>query len=258
MYAVSRLLSASLILLCLAPSWIAQQRGKPEGIDAPDVFRDAPSGLTPHVAALGDRGRMSGRERSVVVGRLHDDTGKGFPVRLTLQLPRLLRLEGVSPGGPPLTFDGTHALSKARSDQALIESLTSDSTEGMLAAIREGAAVRLVARRVPPERSRRRDVPATTCDIFEITANEPSSPANAIRTKTYCFDSATGLLAKTQYSDDSISPPADVETRFSDWTRVDGSAYPARIERFENGNLVFSLTATTISASPRQDPSNFR
>ncbi len=258
MCVVARLLSALVIFLCLAPSWIAQQRGRPEGIVASDIFRDAPAGLTPHVTALGDRGRVSGKERSVVVGHLLDDTGKSRPVRLTLQLPRLLRLEGVSPGESPLTFDGTHALSKSRRDQSLIESLTSDSMEGMLAAIREGAAIRLVARRVTPERGRRRDSSATTCDVFEVVAHEPSSPANPIRTKTYCFDSATGLLAKTQYSDDSFSPPADVETRFLDWTQADGSTYPARIERFENGALVFSLTATTISASPRQDPSNFR
>jgi hypothetical protein len=258
MYAVSRLLSALLILVCFAPSWLAQQRARPAGIDLSDVFRDAPSGLAPHVAVLGDRGRAPGKERSVFVGQLLDDKGKRNAVRLTLQLPRLLRLEGLSPGGQALTFDGMHSLNMTRSDAALIESLTSDSPDGMLTAIREGAAVRLVARRVAPERSRRADATATPCDIFEVTAHEPSSPANAIRTKIYCFDSATGLLAKTQYSDDSVSPPADVETRFSDWARVDGSLYPGRIERFENGTLVFSLTANTISALPRQDASNFR
>ena len=252
------LISALMILACIIPSSIAQQRSRPADIDESDVFRDPPSGLLPHVAALGDRGRLPGKERSVFVGQLLDDRGKSNAVKLTLQLPRLLRLEGVSPGGPPLKFDGTHSSNRTRSDESLIESLTSDSVDGMMAAIREGAAVRLVGRRVAPERNRRASATTTICDIFEVTALEPSRPANTIRTKNYCFDSATGLLAATHYVDDSVSPPADVETRFADWAPVDGSAYPGRMERFENGALVFSLNATTVSASPRQDKSNFR
>lgn len=255
---VSYVRSVLMILVCMISSSLAQQQSRSATIDETDVFRDAPSGLRPHMAALGDRGRVRGKERSVSIGQLLDDQGKSNTVKITLQLPRLLRLEGGSPGGPPLTFDGTHASNRTRGEEALIESLTSDSVDGMMAAIREGAAVRLVARRVPPERGMRSGAPTTTCDIFEVTVDEPSNSSIAARTKTYCFDSVTGLLAKTQYRDDSVSPTADVETRFADWTRVDGSSYPARIERFQNGALVFSFTATTISALPRQDKSNFR
>ena len=64
------------------------------------------------------------------------------------------------------------------------------------------------------------------------------------RGKRFYFDSDTGLLLHTRYQDG-----VGVETRFSNWTAVDGSMYPFRIERYENDVPVFSFAAMTITAS---------
>jgi hypothetical protein len=180
-------------------------------------------------------------------------------IRLILQLPGLLRLEGLSPGGPPLTFDGETRLHRnSRTEESLLETFTSDTAEGMLASIKDGAAVQLIARRVGPDPSKRQSEPSPLYDIFEVSGPVRSSATVLERLKRYFFDSETGLLASTQYLDETFSPPMAVEVRFSDWRRVDGSAYPGHVERLENGHAVFSLTVTTIAASPRQDPANFR
>ena len=63
------------------------------------------------------------------------------------------------------------------------------------------------------------------------------------RGKRFFFDSSTGLLLRTLYTDGVA-----VETRFSNWTATDGSLYPSQIERYENGVRIFSFTASTITA----------
>jgi hypothetical protein len=49
-----------------------------------------------------------------------------------------------------------------------------------------------------------------------------------------------------------------VETRFSAWGTIDESAYPARIDHYENDALVFSFIATTIDGGQAVEASNFR
>jgi hypothetical protein len=75
------------------------------------------------------------------------------------------------------------------------------------------------------------------------------------RVKRYFFDSATGLLATTQYTDERLG--LNIETRFPAWQNVQGSSYPTRIERFENGQQVFAFTFDEVGAEPRQDPRQF-
>jgi len=223
----------------------------------PDLLRDLPSRLDLHTAALGERILAAGKEKTVLTGQFVDENGKSTTVRLTLQLPGLLRLEGLTPNGPPLTFDGeTRSYRNSRREEALLETFTADTAEGMLASIKDGAAVQLIGRRVGPDRSKRQAAPPY--DIYEVAGPVRSSATGLERLKRYLFDSETGLLASTQYVDETFSPPMSVETRFSDWRRVDGSVYAGRIERFENGHQVFSLSVTTIAASPRQDPASFR
>jgi hypothetical protein len=210
------------LLLTLASSVDAQQRRAPSA----DLLRNLPGPLDSHAAALGDRVRVPGKEKTIVNGQFVDRNGKTTPVRVTLQLPGLLRVEGLK--------------TDARTEEALQEALTSDTAEGMLASIKDGAAVHLIGRRVKPD----------VRDIYEVARQD--------RLKRYLFDSDTGLLASTQYMDESFSPPMNVETRFSEWRVQDGSQYPGRIERFENGHPAFLLDVNTITASPRQDPASFR
>jgi hypothetical protein len=221
-----RTLTLFLLVLTFATSNAQQRKG--------DLLRNLPGPVDHHAAALGDRVRVAGKEKTVLNGQFTDENGKTKPVRLTFQLPALLRMEGL-------------AGQNTRLEEALLETFTADTAEGMLSSIKDGAAVHLIGRRVGPD-------PAT--DIFEVSGSvRPNGPD---RLKRYHFDSETGLLAATRYMDETRSPPSNIEVRFSDWRHVDGSAYPGRIERFENGHPAFSFTVSTIAASPRQDPASFR
>jgi hypothetical protein len=245
------------VLFGVLPSGFAQQRS-PVVAASSDLFRNLPSALHSHTAALGDRVLVSGKERTVLNGRIIDEKGKSSSVQLTLQLPGLMRLEGLTPDGQPLVFDGeTRSHRNTRTEEALLETFTADTAEGMLASIKEGAAVQLIARRVSGP-SRRQSEASRTHDIFEVSGQVRSSATAIERLKRYFFDSETGLLASTQYLDETFSPPIVVETRFSEWRRVDDSAYPGHVERLENGHTIFSLTVNAIAASPRQNPASFR
>jgi hypothetical protein len=226
---------APLLLLLVIPSF-AQKR-KTADPAAAELLRHLPSAVDHHTTALGDRVRVAGKEKTVFTGTFVDENGKSSAVRLTLQLPGLMRLEGLTPAGQ-----------NTRREEVLLETFTADTAEGMLTAIKDGAAVQVLGRRVKPGDR----------DIYEVSGRVPFNTKGLERLKHYIFDSETGLLVSTQYVDETISPPMSVETRFSDWRRIDGSAYPGRTERFENGHPAFSLTVTTIAASPRQDPASFR
>jgi hypothetical protein len=78
-----------------------------------------------------------------------------------------------------------------------------------------------------------------------------------IRSKLYYFDSRTGLLQSTRYYDRSVSPPVKIETHFSVWGTIDNSAYPARIDHYEGGKLMFSFIAESIEGGESIDKANF-
>lgn len=232
-----------LVLSIVSVSAYAQQR-RAAVPGSENLLRNLPGPLDSHAAALGDRVRTPGKEKTVLSGQFLDENGKRLPVRMTLQLPGLLRIEGLKPD--------------SRTEQALLETFTLDTAEGMLAAIKDGAAVHIIGRRVGPDPSKRQEANTAAHDVYEVSGPVRVGTAERDRLKRYYFDSETGLLTSTHYVDESVSPPMTVETRFSEWRRIEGSAYPGRIERFENGHPAFSLSVNTIAASPRQDPASFR
>jgi hypothetical protein len=244
------------LLLIAVPSSAQEKKGAVRAPSQTDLLTRLPSALTFHSTALGARVLATGKEKTVLNGRLFDEKGKPTAVKLTLQLPGLMLLEGLS--GPALKFDGaTPTARNSRLEEALLETFISDTAEGMLTAIKDGAAVHLLGRRVAPDPSVRGNA-SPPLDVFDVTGPVRSSAAGLARLKRYFFDSESGLLASTQYTDETFSPPMNIETRFSDWRRVDGSAYAGHVERLENGRVVFSLTVDTINAAPKQDPASFR
>ena len=222
-----------------------------------DLLAVLPSALDVHATAIGNRIRVPGKERTVFSGSLLTERGEHTPLRIVVQLPNMVRLEGLRPN-TPVIFDGTNPVpANSRIEEQLLEIFSSDTAEGMLVSIRDGAAATLVGRRVlealenPPRETVQRH------DVFEVVVPVRSSPTTTERLKRYFFDSETGLLAKTQYLDETFSPPVNIETLFSDWRSEAGSAYPGRIERRENGYPAFSLTLSSIVALPRLDPTSF-
>jgi hypothetical protein len=47
--------------------------------------------------------------------------------------------------------------------------------------------------------------------------------------------------------DETANPPITVETRYSIWGEIDGSAFAAKVDYFENGMSVFSFIFETIT-----------
>jgi hypothetical protein len=217
-----------------------------------------PSALDLHAAAIGTRVLVPGKERTVFAAILQNDRGERTPLRIAVQLPNVVRLEGLRPNGAAIVFDGMNPVySNSRLEDQLIEIFSADTAEGMLFSIRDGAAVQLMGRRVLIGTDAARGNSDVRQDIFEVAAPVLSSGVRRDRLKRYFFDSETGLLARTQYLDEALSPHANVEIVFSNWRRLEGSAYPGRIELSENGLPSFSLTISSVVALPRQDLTSF-
>ena len=254
-----RLPFSEFLIVVLVSLTLPAAYGQKKNTVAPqDLFNVLPSAVAPHAEALGDRVLHAGKERTLLTGQFVNDRGVRFPMRVVLQLPRAVGLEGLRPKMPAIVFDGkTPVYSATKEEEELLEIFSSDTAEAMLASVKDEAAVQLLGRRVKAEPQSPQNEGAPMYDIYEVGATAPFSAAKGDRLKRYSFDSDTGLLANTQYFDETFSPPIKVEIRFSDWRRVDGSAYPGRIDRLENGLLIFSWLATRIQALPRQDLSNF-
>jgi hypothetical protein len=73
----------------------------------------------------------------------------------------------------------------------------------------------------------------------------------------YYFDTDTGLLLKTRYSDLSTTPAVKIETRYSLWGEISGSKYPARIQHFVDGKLQFEFISETITNEESADKAEF-
>jgi hypothetical protein len=238
------------VLTSLMSDWLsAQQRGP---YSPPPLLDVLPSALTVHAAALGNRVLSAGRERTVLTAQLVNDRGESRNVRVTLQLPNVVRIDGLREDGP-LVFDGTSSVAtNSRLEEQLLEIFNSDLPETMLASSREGAAVQLLGRRIRSDAGEQKN--PSLYDVYEWSGIIASNPRKLERLKRFAFDSETGLLASVQYADETFAPPTTVQIRFSNWRSVDGSAYPGRIERLENGYSSLSLSITAITTSRAQDP----
>ena len=93
---------------------------------------------------------LRGRQREVDSHRHpHRRAGRPHDLRVTLELPALVRVEGLRSDGSALIYDGkTGVYPNSRLEEALLEIFSSDTTEGMLASVRQGAAIQLLGRRV--------------------------------------------------------------------------------------------------------------
>jgi hypothetical protein len=159
----------------------------------------------------------------------------------------------------PLTFDGH--LSRGLSnpiDQALLETFVMDTVEGLVYAARSGAAVKLLGRNFGPDPRVEPQYRGPRYDVYEVLGPVRLRQDRQMQLKRYYFDSKTGLLSSTRYSDASRSPAAKVETLFSEWQNVEGSAFPGKIERYENDTLIFSFIVTAASTRAGQNTASFR
>jgi hypothetical protein len=242
--------------LCCCVCAAGQQRELPVGAKP---FKSVPATVERQYEALGMRVSATGKEQTVYAGELVDANGNRTRLQIVHQLPGLVRIDSVAGRRTSLAFDGTRDRGVITPmDEALIETFVGDSVEGLFASLDGNAAVRLLGRRFGPDPRTHPNYKGPRYDIYEVTAPVASRPDGIVRMKFYYFDSETGLLQRTRYDDRSVRPRRKIETRFSAWGRVDGSLYPGRIERYEDGRLVFSFVTAEVAAGPRADPQQFR
>jgi len=213
------------------------------------VPRSIPSDLMHQVQVLGSRMRTEGKEESVFDGQFVDAAGRKKPMRVIHQISGAVQIESPE-DKTALSFDGERTQGiRDRDGESLLDTFVSDSTEGMIYAVRNGASMQLLGRGFVSD-AKRSDPQAPRYDIYEVTTLDRTNKTAGLRIRRYYFDSQTGLLASTRYTDRN---GVAVETRFLGWGQADGSAYPSRIERYENGRLSFSFAAGAVTARSKRD-----
>jgi hypothetical protein len=217
-----------------------------------------PNMLAPQLDALGARMTADGKENTVYEGVLSDAAGNMSEARVTVQ-SGMVKLEGFKGAGSVMAFDGTQATGISnRADGSAVESFLMDMPESLLATAGKTTAARLLGRDYGPDPRTEPGYTGPQYDIYDVTMPVLYKTAGSLRPKQFYFDADTHLLARTEYYDRSVTPAIKVETRFSVWGTIDGSVYPAEIDRYENGARVFSFIATAITGGPAVDASNFR
>jgi hypothetical protein len=246
----TQFVSATLVVLTVAASGQSRRSTTPG-------FTNLPGIVARQMAALGNRVQIPGKEQTVYIGELLNADGKRGAAQVVHQLPMLVRLDGFSSGA--LMFDGERMTGVAtKNDEATLEVFTMDLAEGMFAALRNSASLRHLGNRFGPDS---RSAPAYNgprYDIYSTTGPAMNLRGQVMRSRLYYFDSDSGLLQLTRYSDDTRTPPVPVETRFSEWRMVEGSAYPGRIEHYRDGKRVFSFIANAVTPARPVNPERFR
>ena len=241
--------------LLLVVSWAGAAWSQGDG--GIDPRGPVPSAIAPQVKALGDRLRTEGKEHMVLQGEFITPRTQST-VQVRRELSGKLLLEGFKPGGGYVSFDGDRSYGAASAaDYGLLETFGQDMAEGMFASQLGSGATRLLGRRFGPDPETHPDSTGPFFDIYEVTAAVPTRPGSVTRRKRYYFNSDTGLLHSTRYNDPETGNTR-VQTVFLNWKLVGGSAYPGRIERYEDGKPIFLFIVTGVSNGPKQDPEGFR
>jgi hypothetical protein len=221
-------------------------------------FSLLPNMLEPQLDALGIRMTIDGKEKTLYEGVLLDAAGNSSQARVIVQ-SGLAKLEGFKGSSSVIAFDGNMLTGiSSRADESIIEAFLMDMPESIFATAGRTASVRLLGRDFRPDPRLAPNYAGPQYDIYEVSMPVFYKTTGAMRPKQFFFDADTHLLAKTEYYDRSVPQPIKVETRFSVWGTIDGSAYPAKIDHYENGALVFSFIATAIEGGQAVDASNFR
>jgi len=224
----------------------AEARKRDELASVPKAI---PSDLMLQVQGLGSRMRTAGKEETVFEGQFVNSAGEQKPLRVIHQISGAVRIESPEDKAES-SFDGEFSRGIRDHDgESLVDTFVSDSVEGMIYAVRSGGSMQLLGRGFVSD-SKRSDPKAPRYDIYEVTTTDRTNKASGLRTRRFYFDSQTGLLASTRYMDRN---GVAIETRFLNWGQADGSKYPSRIERYENGNLTFSFVAGSVTARSKQE-----
>jgi len=219
---------------------------------APNSF---PNAIQLPMQALGARRRIADKEETAVDAQFLDDVGNRKSIHVVRQISGMVRIEGVH-DKTAMSFDGefTHDVAD-RTDEALMDTFVSDTPEAMSYSVRKGASIVLLGHDFQPNSRAASNVKGPRYDIYVVTAPDRIRGGRTLQSRRFYFDSTTGLLASTRYSD---SAGVNVETRFLNWERMDGSGYPTTIERYENGRFTFSIISSRVTDQPQRNAAIIR
>lgn len=250
----------STMLGAVAPV-LAQGQGGGPPVERLDVIPAGrmPGSMPERFQRLGQRLQKPENSRVVYSGTLRDSIGERA-IEMTIQNPNHVRI--VEAGTPPRTisFNGERANATGGPASAfqekLLETILLDSPEAIFQLLANGEAYQKLGGRF---RLTDRPTPATReeyVDLYRIFPRGASSVALAKsgRTKTFGFDSESGLLRLVMYSDRDGIP---VLVEFEDWRRAGSERFPALIRRRERGTEVLSIRIQSIQLGPRASAASF-
>lgn len=218
-----------------------------------------PGQISPEYAqifrVLGTRLQTPGKERLVVTGALTQPAkvASATNVQVVSDISGQLHVAWNTGGSvSSVAFNG-QSLSDSggsanQADQALADTLAGDTVEHFLLGQKSGYATRVLA-----WHARVASSPVSSpayCDVYQVVDLGTATAQSAGQVKTYCFDSTTHLLSSVAYQTTTATgATTQVQTRFSNWQTIDSppQSVPWKIERYENGSLVLSLTVQGAS-----------
>jgi hypothetical protein len=204
--------------------------------------------LVSHLKAMGDRLETPGRERLTVTGTLtRANDSQTEEVIAVSEFPERLRLT-IQRGNQTrvITFNGEADSSLEVSEQDLIETLVYGTAEHFFNTQMQGVATRLLGSRFLLHRGSTADYNGPSYDVYKVAEQGE-------RVKLYYFNPDTLLLERVTYEITRNGSTVKVEERLRDWTKEDGQQVARRIERLENGALVFVFTVRTARFTPHAE-----
>jgi hypothetical protein len=204
-------------------------------------FRKAslPSGLSRIAAAVGDRFFVTGKERMQWVAQVSINGSAARTFQVTAEFPAKLRIDsdGV---GIVLRPDRLQKSAMSSDMQLLVDTLLTDSTDGLLAAQVLGGSTRHDGRGFRDRTS------GQVYDIF--TAYVPSQTRDGLRNRArqFWFDDNTGLLRRV------VTGPPGSDVIYSEWRQVEGNWFPGKVVRRVNGATVLEVLLSAPAVSARR------
>jgi hypothetical protein len=215
--------------------------------------------LRGYLKALGGRIEESGKERLTLGGTLNRAGEQGVTFAAISEFPDRLRF--VTQTGAQarvIKFYGQSLDSTlSAAEQDLVQSLVNDSAEHFFKAQAQGAPTRHLGDRFRADDGSIENYTGPYHDIFLMQDTLTIGSEKRSPTKLYYFDSETRLLEKVTYQISRGGQTVDIETRSSEWQKIQGQQVAHRIVRLENGQEVMSLMITTAAVSARVDDGLF-
>ena len=161
-------------------------------------------------------------------------------------------------------FDGsqpwsTKGATQAGDDLGILESILNDSNEEFFLGQVRGAYSRLLGRGFRLDDGKSKVYTQPYYDVFEgLDPIQYAQNPRTLQTKVYLFNSATGLLELVRYKVKRNGVSVDIETRWTNWTKVQGQQVPQSVVRTEDGRPVFSMTVISAALAAKAPDNIFR